>query len=398
MSDKRRLLVISHGFPPYYGGAEHVAGHLAAAAVSSGRWNVDVLTSDIGGRLAPRDSWRGVTVVRVPGRKREWTNHTVSELLYFQLSALRRYDLKRPDWILAHFSLPRGEVARQIAAKFGVPYTVVLHGSDVPGYQNSRFRVAYALVRPWIRRIWRSADHVISVSNPLRELALCSWPEGKISVVHNGVDIERFRPDPAGKTWDNEGRVVLTTVAQLIERKGIQHLIAALLNLPEPLNQLVYLRLCGVGDFEGELRRQVREAGLQDQVDFAGLVAYEEVPAFLRQSDVFVLPSLQEGLPLALLEAMASGLPVIATAVGGIPGVVRNGKNGLLVPVADSLAICNALVRLLADPVLRQRLGESARADAQGWSWKAVWERYETFFLTKPAPDSVREKYRGQNE
>lgn len=148
MSDKRRLLVISHGFPPYYGGAEHVAGHLAAAAVSSGRWNVDVLTSDIGGRLAPRDSWRGVTVVRVPGRKREWTNHTVSELLYFQLSALRRYDLKRPDWILAHFSLPGGEVARQIAAKFGVPYTVVLHGSDVPGYQNSRFRVAYALVRP----------------------------------------------------------------------------------------------------------------------------------------------------------------------------------------------------------------------------------------------------------
>ena len=377
MADKRRLLVVSHGFPPYYGGAEHVAGHLAAAAASSGRWEVDVLTSDIGGRLPARETWRGVNVVRVPARKRHWTNHNVVELLSFLRSASRRIEVARPDWILAHFTLPGGEVARRLSAGFGVPYSVVLHGSDVPGYQNARFGMAYALIRPWIRSIWRGAGGVIAVSEPLRDLALRTWPGGAIEVVPNGVDLERFQPAQGKGEEDHGNRWVLTVVAQWIERKGLQYLIEALAQLPSSLREKVRLRLCGGGGYEGELRRRVREAGLDEQVEFAGLIAYDEIPRQLRQSDVFVLPSLQEGLPLSLLEAMACGLPVAVTAVGGIPGVVKDGENGLLVPAADPVALREALVRLLTDPALRRNLGAAARRTAEAWSWTAVWERYE---------------------
>ena len=382
MPDKRRLLVVSHGFPPYYGGAEHAAGHLAAAAVSSGRWEVDVLTSDIGGRLPARERWRGVNVVRVPARKKKWANHNVVELHSFLRSASRNMEIRRPDWILAHFTLPGGEVARRWAGRFGIPYAVVLHGADVPDSQKGRFGAVYPLIKPLVRRVWRQAARVIAVSDGLRELALRTWPEGRIEVVPNGVDIERFRPAEMPTVRDG-GTLVVVAVARLVEIKGLQHLIAALARIPADMRSQIRLRLCGTGPYEGELRRQVREAGLDEQVEFAGLIAYDEIPRQLRQSDVFVLPSLQEGLPLSLLEAMASGLPVVATAVGGIPGVVKDGVNGLLVPAAAPAALRDALVRLLANPALRQRLGTAARRDSLDWSWAAVWERYEA--LLSPA-------------
>ncbi len=378
MPDKRRLLVVSHGFPPYYGGAEHAAGHLAAAAASSRRWSVDVLTSDIGGRLPSCETWRGVNVVRVPARKRHWTNHNVVELLSFLRSASRNIELKRPDWILAHFTLPGGEVARRWAGRLGVPYAVVLHGADVPDSQKGRFGALYPLVKPLVRRVWRQAARVIAVSCTLRDLALRTWPEGRIEVVHNGVDVDRFQPCAHRDSAEVGGEMLLVVVARLIEIKGIQHLITALSLLPEVMRKRIRVRLCGTGPFADQLHAQVREAGLVDRVDFAGLLSYEDIPSRLKEADVFVLPSLQEGLPLSLLEAMASGLPVVASSVGGIPDIVKDGVNGLLVPAADPTALRDALVRLLANPALRQSLGAAARRDIMTWSWPAIWERYET--------------------
>jgi glycosyltransferase involved in cell wall biosynthesis len=377
MPDKRRLLVVSHGFPPYYGGAEHAAGHLAAAAVSSGRWEVDVLTSDIGGRLPTRERWRGVNVVRVPARKKKWANHNVVELHSFLRSASRNMEIRRPDWILAHFTLPGGEVARRWAGRFGVPYAVVLHGADVPDSQKRRFGAVYPLIKPLVRRVWRQAARVIAVSDTLQALALRTWPEGRIDVVPNGVDVDRFQPLCRDETAPKEGKIALLVVARLIEIKGIQHLLTALSLLPEEMRRKIHLRLCGTGPYEAELRRQAEQVGMTAQVEFSGLVSYEEIPARLHEADLFVLPSLQEGLPLSLLEAMASGLPVVATTVGGIPGVVKDGENGLLVPAADPTALRDALVRLLTNPALRQCLGAAARRDSLDWCWDAVWERYE---------------------
>ncbi len=376
MPGKRRLLVISHGFPPYYGGAEHAAGHLAAAAAASGRWDVDVLTSDIGGRLPAAEEWRGCRIRRVPARKKEWTNHTVPELLSFLRAATRRIELARPDWILAHFTLPGGEVARGWAGRLGVPYAVVLHGADVPDSQKGRFGGLYPLVKPLARRVWRQAARVIAVSAGLRELALRTWPEGRIEVVPNGVDLERFRPAENVVARDGTALVVVA-VARLVEIKGLQHLIAAVAQAPADVRSRIRLRLCGTGPYESELRRRAREAGLEAQVDFAGLVPYERIPEELRGADVFALPSLQEGLPLSLLEAMASGLPVVASAVGGIPAVVRDGANGCLAPAGDAAALGAALVRLAGDPARRARLGEAARRAAQAWSWDSIWERHE---------------------
>lgn len=380
----RRLLVICHGFPPYYGGAEHVAGYLARAAAVSGRWTVEVLTSDIGGRLPARGQSDGVTILRVPAAKRKWARHTAPELLSFLRAASACRDYATPDLVLAHFTLPAGEVARRIARRTGAPYAVVLHGSDVPGYQNRRFGLLYAIVRPLVRRVWRGAARVIAVSDALRDLAHRTWPEGRIDVLPNGVDLELFQPLEKKEGTISSRWKTLLVAAQLIERKGIQHLVDALARLPPPLRAQVRLKLCGTGPYEHALRGQVAAAGLAEHVEFAGLVEHERLPDLYRAAHAFVMPSLQEGLPLALLEAMASGLPVVATAVGGIPEVLRDGENGLLVPPADAKALAEALARVLADDALCARLGTAARATVEAWSWGRLWERYEALLPASP--------------
>jgi glycosyltransferase involved in cell wall biosynthesis len=121
-----------------------------------------------------------------------------------------------------------------------------------------------------------------------------------------------------------------------------------------------------------------RTAGLEPTLRFHGLLKAEKTPETLRTGDAFVLPSLQEGMPLALLEAMAAGLPVIATSVGDVPQAVHDGNTGLLVPPADPDALATALNRIITDAALRQRLGPAARTRALDYDWKKIWKKYET--------------------
>jgi len=382
------LLVICHGFPPYYGGAEHAAYYLAREAARAGM-KVCVLTSDIGGRLPRAETLDGLLPVRrLRAPKRAWTRHSALELLAFWLAARRQLPRAlgtfAPDAILAHFTLPAGAVAQRLAARRGVPYSVVLHGSDVPGYQPGRFGALYPLVRPWVRRVWTGAAHVVAVSEPLADLAAAVWPAGRIRVIHNGVDTERFRPASPPRTG-SETTCRLVAVAQLIPRKGLAVLIEALARLPPAPRRRVQAEIYGAGPERERLERLARDRGLAPVVRFQGLATHERLPDILAAADVFVLPSLQEGLPLSLLEALACGLPAVAADVGGVATVLRHEANGLLVPPADPEALRAALERLLADPPLRRRLAEEARRTAERFAWPAVWERYRQLMAPPPA-------------
>lgn len=374
---RQRLLVICHGFPPYYGGAEHAAWYLAREAVRTGRWDVKVLTSDIGGRLPSRETREGLEILRVHAPKRQWTRHTVSELVRFFLAARRPADhlarAWKPDVTLAHFSVPAGELARGLWRRHGVRYAVVLHGSDVPGYQPARFGWVYPLLRPVVRRVWQEARQVIAVGDGLAGMAHLTWPEGAIQVIANGVDTDAFLGGKPGETAD--GTVRLLVVAQLIERKGLGVLFEALGRLGSGVRW--QLGICGAGPCEAAFRQQVARLDLGERVQFHGLVAHGELAAMLCRTDLFVLPSLQEGLPLALLEAMAAGVPVIATAVGGIPTVVKHDQNGLLVNPGDADGLALAIGELAGSPERRRRLAQAARQTAMQYAWPAVWNRYE---------------------
>jgi len=236
----------------------------------------------------------------------------------------------------------------------------------------------------WLQRqFWQRADQVVAVSEILRERMArgIGFDPRRIRVIHNGVDVERFRPDPdlriaiRRELSAAEGDFVIGAVGRHHPVKGHRHLIEAFHHLPD------HLRLWLVGD--GELRRDLeglaRSLGLESRVRFLG--HRNDVHAMLAALDVLCQPSLSEGMSVTVLEAMASGLPIVATAVGGNVELVSHGESGLLVPAQDPAALAGALLRLATCRDEAKRLGQDARRRAQeSYSVTTMVSAYEQLY------------------
>jgi glycosyltransferase involved in cell wall biosynthesis len=203
-------------------------------------------------------------------------------------------------------------------------------------------------------------------------------------VVPNAVELQRFDapPDPGRRAVRQQWGIpadapVLGVLARLSPQKGITFLLAA---MPAILAQHpdTFALVVGEGYLRPELEAQAQALGVAERVLLVGY--RQNVVEYLRAFDLFVLPSLFEGMPLSILEAMGAGLPVIATAVDGTPEVVLDGETGLLVPPADPPALAEAVNRLLADRELAARLGQQGRARSDGFSEEALLDRVGTVY------------------
>jgi glycosyltransferase involved in cell wall biosynthesis len=220
---------------------------------------------------------------------------------------------------------------------------------------------------PWRRSIMiqqlisRGVDRYIAVSHDLarRLRQTLRFPSRKVCVVHNGIPLAPFdRPASAALRTvlgGEVGRPLVLTLARMNEQKGHEYLLEAAALVPE--GRFV---LAGDGPCRVLLEAQARALDLDERVVFLG--HRQDVPELLASCDLFVLPSLFEGLPLSILEAMATAKPVIATAVGGTAEAVLHGETGLLVPPADPAALAAAIRTVLSDPLLAQRLATAGRA------------------------------------
>jgi phosphatidylinositol alpha-mannosyltransferase len=222
----------------------------------------------------------------------------------------------------------------------------------------------------------RAADGIVAASEALRaRIAERHAPRAPLEAIPNGFDPGAFAP------LTGEGPPRLVYAGQLYPRKGVETLLRALRELPG-VPALV------IGGPEAEclrLRAQAAREGVAERVEFAGRVAQREIAGRLRRSDVAVVPTRashgQEigGVPLKLVELMACGLAVAASDLPSIRGVLRDGVNGRLFPEGDAGALARCARELLADAALRRRLGESARADAAGYTWEERGRRILAF-------------------
>ncbi len=221
----------------------------------------------------------------------------------------------------------------------------------------------------WERPLLHACDRVIAVSDAISR-SLRRWfgvSRERIEVVYNGVDTRRFRPDPERGTAIRkalglgEDEVMVLFLSHVTRQKGLHVLLRALPRIRETW-PLVRVVVAGVGDYLADGQALAQRLGVSSHVVFVGEVPHERAPEYLAACDVFVLPTLrQEGLPFALLEAMASEKPVLVSRIGGVTSVVRDGVNGLLVRAGDPEALAEGLSRLLADRELARRLARSAR-------------------------------------
>jgi glycosyltransferase involved in cell wall biosynthesis len=181
------------------------------------------------------------------------------------------------------------------------------------------------------------------------------WP--RLELTPLGVDPAEFAPRPFRS---DPSPFQIVSVGQLVPVKG-QHLLIGAVQALACAGHEVLLRLVGDGPDRSELEREIETRGLSRSVFFAGNVNQDELRAIYRESDVLVLPSFGEGLPVVLMEAMAMEIPCVATWIAGIPELIRDGIDGLLIPPADEQALARAILRLKTEPALRLRLGQEAR-------------------------------------
>ena len=217
-------------------------------------------------------------------------------------------------------------------------------------------------------------------SQLMRLSAPADWP--KLDVVHMSVDTDRFVPPTEPRTG---GPLRILDVGRLVPEKGAPVLLDAV----ELLTQggvAVELRFVGGGELDAELTRIIAERGLGDRVPLVGSVGQDEILAQYHWADVFCLPSFQEGLPVVLMEAMATELPVITSTINGIPELVKDGRNGFLLPPGRADLLADALTTLAADPGLRLQFGAQARLDVvDGFSLATCAEAQRCFLAQVPA-------------
>jgi glycosyltransferase involved in cell wall biosynthesis len=242
-------------------------------------------------------------------------------------------------------------VALLAARVFGLELSASIHGSAEfidPRAQRLREKVAACA---FVRAISSYGRSQVMLAAPVAE-----WP--KVELVRLGVELDRFRPT-AQRGAPSPFR--LTSVGQLQPAKGYHLLLDALAALVAAGHD-VTLTLAGDGPDRGALEAHARSAGIDGRVVFAGEVNQDEVRRLFAETDAFVLPSFAEGIPVVLMEAMASGLACVATRITGVPELVADGESGLLVTPADEHELAAAIHRLKADDALRARIGRAARA------------------------------------
>jgi len=368
-----KILFINSEYPPVGGGAGNASANIVRLLARMGD-DVTLLTSRF--ENLPRDEVRdGVRILRISSLRRRPDRSTATEQLSFLFSAsLRTPSLARqfkPDVTLAFFGLPSGAVAWLLKKRFGVPYIVSLRGGDVPGFRPYDFRLFHKLAAPLLHVIWRDASAVIANSRGLHDLASAFDRTVDISIIPNGVDLEKYCA--SDRDWS---KPCLLSVGRVVYQKGFDLGLRALAGLKDIEWEW---RIAGDGPQLPVLQAMAKDHGLQDRISFLGWQTAEQLKEQYAAANLFLFPSRHEGMPNAVLEAMASGLPVIATRIAGNEELVLDGESGALVPAEDVDSLRESLRPLLVQKEMRERMGIAARRRVeQFFSWSTVAQGYQS--------------------
>lgn len=230
------------------------------------------------------------------------------------------------------------------------------------------------LIKFFRRLILNKADVITVISNYLGNYARRINRKAKIKLIANGVDVEKFKVEILKFKVAKENTII--TVSRLVKKNGVGDLIDAMATVRQEIPE-AKLIIGGDGPLGESLRFKVRSLNLENNVKFLGEISPDSIPEYLAEASIFVRPSLSEGLGSAFLEAMAAGLPVIGTSVGGIPDFLKNGETGLFCKVADPEDLADKIIKILKDEPLRERITANAKKlIAEKYDWNIIAEKF----------------------
>ncbi len=374
------LLLINYEYPPIGGGAGNATMFIARALHRLGHRAI-VLTSAYAEHAGIQDDG-GVAVHRLNVRRRAADRASAREMSSFIFAAMQEAPSVAArgaiDAVIVFFTLPCGPVALRLHRAMGLPYVVSLRGGDVPGL------VPEIAWRHWLltsvrRRVLRSARAIVANDAGLARLSALADPF-PVKVIPNGVDNRFFIPRPEPKA--GSGPTMVLFVGRFHRQKNLPFFLEQMARLRAAAPNGWQLALVGDGEERRSMEQFVHRLGLTDITTWHGWQKDKtRLLDLYQQADVVVNPSLYEGMPNVVLEAMACGLPVVASAVPGNDTLVRAGETGLLFPPGDGDALCAALREIREKPAWARTLGQNGRRRAEtDFSWEQVAQSYLDLF------------------
>jgi len=371
-----RVLVLNYEFPPVGGGGGRVAEDICRGLAQRGH-SVRVQTAHVKGlpKLEERD---GYTIYRTPSLRRRADTCTVWEMGAFLASnllpSMRHAVTWKPDVLHVHFAVPTGVLGWFTHLVTGIPYVLTVHAGDVPGGTPGLADYLFMFMKPLTVPIWRRAAAVTAVSGHIRKLALKSY-DVPIVVVPNGVELSECKQSPLPP--HSPKRMVFA--GRFNPEKNLLFLIDILTRV----SILEWeMDLLGDGQLMGAIKARIHKVGLADRIHLHGWVDHAAMDASMAQSDILVLPSISEGMPVVAARALGHGLAILGSDIGGLADVVKDGQNGFLCPVNDAAAFEEALRTMLTSDSLLERMKGESRQLACQFDLEEIVARYEAILMS----------------
>ena len=388
----KRILIFSLAYYP-----KHIGGAEVAIKEITNRINTEDIQFDMAclrfdSSLPKTEKIGNVTIHRIGFSKNNPTmadlkksSLNLNKFLFQFLAAWEACKLHKKNnydavWaMMAHSSGVPAVIFKIFYPK--MPYLLTLQEGDPVNYIKRKMLPLYPL---W-KRAFTKANFIQTISNYLAGFARDMGYKGPLEVVPNGVNIRHFSREFSlaelnevkNKIGKKDGDVFIITTSRLVYKNGIGDVIDGIRLLPDNVKFLIL----GTGPLENELKLQVTNHNLNNRVIFEGQINHEELPKYLKACDIFIRPSLSEGMGNSFIEAMAAGIPVIATPVGGIPDFLKDGETGLFCNVHDPKSIAKKVELYLKDAPLRERIILNAS--------KMVHEKYDWDLIARDMKEKV---------
>lgn len=287
---------------------------------------------------------------------------------FISLFAIKALAVSKDTDVIHAQWLYSGIIALFLRRMRGIPYVVTLRGTDVAKAQKGKLS---ALIASWVMK---KASAITTVNQEMKTWVIAQGiSNDTVSVIRNGVERQALQ-----KKNPEDAICRFIFVGSLVQGKGVDYLIEALASV-HALEKNIHLLIVGDGEEMDDLKTDVHEKGLSDIVTFSGTKASDQIPKLMLASDCLVLPSLSEGIPNVVLEAMACGLPVVASSLPGICEVLKNEETGFLVSPKDVAGLSKSLLVLARNPERRQKMGERAYQSLS--EMNLTWEKSAKQYL-----------------
>ncbi len=372
-----KVLMLNYEYPPLGGGQGNANKYIFDEFnTQHAGIRIDIITSSVDKEYTEQFEIGTIRYLNIGKKNQNIQSQNMRDLFISShktfWAALGAMKKTKYDVVVAWSGIPAGFIAMFLKFFKRIPYIVLLRGTDVP-FHEKKWEKLDKLIFSWLSpMIWRRAAKVIANSKMLRDLAYRSGKSKTIDVITNGIDVSFFKPLPL---QDNPKQKIVLGVGRLALIKGYHLLIDAIAKIQNPD---IVAWLVGDGIERENLKKQARELGVADRVFFLGIKTKKELLKIYNQSQIFCLPSFNEGMSNALLEAIACGLPVIATDVGGVAELIDS--NGVVIEKNNSSELAKAIEWILNDKQRYELMRQTSVATAQQYSWQKVTDKFLAAF------------------